>query len=346
MASQVKDDAWLQWIAGLLGGASRTTCTATFPPDRFHCLLDELPLHLIPQDFLRSERARKMLEQPLFLNPECTILPAGEWPHELRKQDELLSGFAWQGSIAWVRDPATRGLLPFWLGSGLERVVESLRASSPQSLAENERFLLAAAGVLIPRDQVSQPKSNGNMIATNRAEAFRDKGYVPIRSLLHPFHVAALRRYYRCQLRGGAFRLGDEQNPLRFVAKNEAVARFFHHQFTGMVSTIAGQPVKPSYVYLASYLSGAELIRHTDRPQCEFSITLCLDFSPEPACATSWPIRLQTNRGTVAVYQALGDALVYRGPRVPHYRTPLPEGKTSTSIFFHYVAEDFQGPLD
>jgi hypothetical protein len=125
-----------------------------------------------------------------------------------------------------------------------------------------------------------------------------------------------------------------------------SVARFFHHQIANAVSAVVGETVKPSYVYLASYLSGAELKKHTDRQQCEFSVTLCLDFSPEPALATSWPIRLDTPEGSVTVYQALGDGLVYRGTKVPHYRHVLAEGHTSTSIFFHYVPVNFSGPLD
>jgi hypothetical protein len=31
---------------------------------------------------------------------------------------------------------------------------------------------------------------------------------------------------------------------------------------------------------------------------------------------------------------------------VPHYRDVLPAGRTSTSIFFHYVPADFCGPLE
>ena len=122
--------------------------------------------------------------------------------------------------------------------------------------------------------------------------------------------------------------------------------RFFHHQLTSTLSRIAGRALKPSYVYLASYLSGAELKKHTDREQCDYSITFCLDYSPEPKLATPWPICLQTPRGTVKVYQVLGDGLAYRGTQLPHFRAPLPEGQTSTSIFFHYVTAEFAGPLD
>jgi hypothetical protein len=124
------------------------------------------------------------------------------------------------------------------------------------------------------------------------------------------------------------------------------VARFFHHQLTAAVAAIAGEPVKPSYVYLAAYQPGAILEKHTDRAQCEFSVTLCVDYSPEPRNATSWPIHLHKKSGTVAVFQAIGDALLYRGCQLPHSRDPLPEGHTSTSIFFHYVRENFTGSLD
>jgi hypothetical protein len=48
----------------------------------------------------------------------------------------------------------------------------------------------------------------------------------------------------------------------------------------------------------------------------------------------------------VTVFQAIGDALLYRGRELPHSRDALPEGHTSTSIFFHYVREDFAGSLD
>jgi hypothetical protein len=348
MASPVKDAAWLEWIAGLMGTGSRQTLTAPLPQDRFHCLVDELPLHLIPQGFHRSSALRKHVEQPLFLSPQCSIYPAGQWPQELEEHQELVSGFARQGTIAWVRDPASRSLLPFWLGPKLEALVRSLRPGEAltAALSREELFRLAASRILVPEGQAQQIQQGGPDSVSRNSLTFLQQGYLPLRSLLHPFHVAALRRYYRYQLRRGAFPRGDRDNPLRYVAKNEPVARFFHHQLTHTVSAVAGQRVKPSYVYFASYLSGAELTKHTDRPQCEFSVTLCLDFSPEPACETSWPIRLETSRGTVAVYQALGDGLVYRGPSVPHYRTALPEGHTSTSIFFHYVAEDFEGPLD
>jgi len=82
MASQVKDAAWLEWIAGLMGVGSRQTHSATLPPGQFHCLLDELPLHLVPQRRFESQSWRQS-HHSLFLNPECSVLPAGGVPAEL-----------------------------------------------------------------------------------------------------------------------------------------------------------------------------------------------------------------------------------------------------------------------
>jgi hypothetical protein len=348
MASPVKDTAWLEWIAGLMGAASRQSHTAVLPPQEFHCLLDELPLHLIPQPALARRFQRCDLFQPLFLNPECSLLSPGAVPPELQANRKLLEGFSLKSTVAWVHDTATSSFHPFWLGPELEALVLRLRAGepAPASLPELQRVLLAAAGILTPANQAQQRLADWSAMTNKYHQMFRERNYAPLGGLIHPFNLAALRRYYRCAIRRGAIRLGDEQSPRRYVAHNEPVARYFHHNIAKAISAVVGEPIKASYVYLASYLSGAELKRHTDREQCELSVTLCLDFSPEPDVETPWPIRLDTTEGTATVYQALGDGLLYRGTKVPHYRDVLAKGYTSTSIFFHYVPEDFSGPLD
>ncbi len=348
MASPVKDTAWLEWIAGLVGAASRQRYTAMLPPHEFHCLLDELPLHLVPGHFLDRQDGRDELSQPLFLNPLCSVLPAGEFPPELQAHRDLLQAFHLQSTVTWVRDPATNSLQPFWLGPQLETMLSQLSAGEPvsPSFPHELRFLLAKAGILTTVNHSERRLEEWSKVVKAGTQVFREKDYAPLSNLIHPFNLASLRRYYRYAIRRGAIRLGDEQSPRRYVAHNEPVARYFHHQIAKTVSAIVGQPVKPSYVYVASYLSGAELKEHIDREQCEFSVTLSLDFSPEPELATPWPIRLHTADGTVTIYQKLGDGLVYRGTKVPHYRHLLAEGCTSTSIFFHYVPADFSGPLD
>jgi hypothetical protein len=214
------------------------------------------------------------------------------------------------------------------------------------SLPPNIQSVLCAARILVePRTSESQQHAWSEAIQRWRVK-FRENGYAPISGLIHPYLLAALRQHYRRKIRTGTMHLGDGQSSRRYVAHNEPAARFFHLQLTPLVSRLVGEPVKPSYTYAAAYLSGARLEKHTDREQCAFSITLCIDYSPEPAGATSWPLHLQTSNGTTTVYQALGDGLLYRGQELPHYRGTLTKGHTSTSIFFHYVRENFAGSLD
>lgn len=345
MASSLNNPAWLQWVSSLTGGVSRQTQAATFPSDRFYCLLDELPLHLIPQ------RARNLVSEShesmeyVLLNQHCDLRVAEDVPEEVQLSDESRASFALQGTIAWVRN-RDGGFWPFWLGPKLEALVRKIRSHGvvPPDASRTAVALLAAAGILTAKNGPGVLQNPIGVLQQSGA-LFRNKGYAPLPALLHPFHVAALRRYYRSRIRQGGIHLGDAQSPLRYVAHDEPVACFFHRQFTPLYSALAGEPLKPSYVYFASYLGGADLQKHIDREQCEFSITLCLDFSPEPQLETSWPIRLETSNGEIAVYQALGDALAYRGTQLPHFRHSLPSGHTSTSIFFHYVRADFQGLL-
>jgi hypothetical protein len=330
-------------MASLMGG-SRQTYAATFPPDRYYCLLEELPLHLLPRPQRASLQVSPNTE--LVLNPACSLRWADDLPHELSARKYLMSGFALQGGIAWVRESRYGTLVPFWLSPDMQALVGELRPNEPvpSTIPPATRALLQAAGILLPSKADDAGKHEGSLRSS--AAQFQAKGYAPLPGLIHPFHVAALRRYYRQQIRTGAIQLGDRQSARRYIAHNEPVAKFFHDQLTSRLSRIAGRALKPSYAYLASYLSGAELKKHTDREQCDYSITFCLDYSPEPKLATPWPICLRTPRGTVKVYQMLGDGLAYRGTQLPHFRAPLPDGQSSTSIFFHYVSAEFAGSLD
>jgi hypothetical protein len=352
LAAPVKQSEWLEWVATLVGEASWHSYAATLSPDRFHCLLDDLPLHLIPQYFFRSARMRTERYEPLFLNPLCSIGPASRLPGELSDRrdsqgKDLLAGFDLRGTLAWVRDSAIGFLQPFWLGPRLDAIVSGLHAGdpAPQEISQTDLATLSAAGILIPRGHAADRSREWGDVIAKFGPIFRERDYAPIGNLIHPFHVAALRRYYRCLIRQGKIKLGDPQSPRRYVSYNDPVARFFHQQIAFVVAAMAGEAIRPSYVYMGSYLSGADLKKHIDREQCEFSVTLCLDFSPEPAFETPWPIHLDTPRGTTTVYQALGDGLCYRGTRVPHSRGVLAPGRTSTSIFFHYVAAGFTGSL-
>ena len=344
MVSPIDDTPWLAWMEKLMANSAAVP-EAELPASLFYCQLEKQPDHLVPQYALAAGRQDP---EDLPLNPDCVFTESGELPSRLSESASSTEKLALQGHVAWVPHLATRQLQPYWLSHELRDRLEDLRSGkgSSSDISPDAWAALATAGVLVkPSDAVAESRRWTETLA-RAAREFQEREYVPVSGLIHPFHVAALRRYYRHRVRTGGMVLGDGQSSRRYVAHNDGVARFFHRQLTSAMSAVAGEAVKPSYVYVASYQGGAKLDVHTDRLQCEFSITFCLDYAPEPQLATPWPLKLHTKTGIVTVYQAIGDALLYRGRSVPHSRDTLRQGQTSTSIFFHYVKEGFSGTLD
>jgi hypothetical protein len=214
----------------------------------------------------------------------------------------------------------------------------------PPGLPPHAQWVLTGANILVDPGQPDRRRKDWMETTWSSAKAF-ERGYVNVAGLIPPFHLGALRRYYRYHTRAGTFVLGDGQVERRFIAHNEGVARFFHCQLTYAVGDIARTLVKPSYSYLAAYESGSILERHVDREQCEFSVTLCIDATPEPAAQPPWPIQLDIPDGALRIWQYIGDGLLYRGRYLPHYRDMLPEGYTYSALLLHYVDRAFEGEL-
>jgi hypothetical protein len=176
--------------------------------------------------------------------------------------------------------------------------------------------------------------------------AFQADGHVIARDLLPAGELAALRRYYAALLDAGLVQLGDRQSAARFSAYNDPVGRFVHARLVGAMSAVVGQPVAPSFSYLFSYLEGATLEPHKDRPQAEFSISLQIDHTPAPAAEIGWPLGFLFDDGRTACADLrIGDAVLYHGRALTHYRAQLPPGQRSTILVLEYVPHDFDGLL-
>ena len=102
-------------------------------------------------------------------------------------------------------------------------------------------------------------------------------------------------------------------------------------RLTDRISKLAGKTLKPTYTYCRVYFKGAVLTPHTDRPSCEYSVTLNLSQSHP------WSIFM----GDMAVIQNPGDGVIYKGCEIEHSRKEF-EGDEYVQVFLHYV--DADGP--
>jgi len=99
------------------------------------------------------------------------------------------------------------------------------------------------------------------------------------------------------------------------------------------IEKYSGKRLYPTYSYARLYSPGDELKKHKDRPSCEISVTLTLGFDGEV-----WPIFIEGNQ----IDMQIGDAVLYRGMEVEHWREPYKQGKWQAQVFLHYV--DADGP--
>ena len=273
------------------------------------------------------------------------VQPGPSIPLEIRHRAKFRERFLAGYPLIWVEDGITTILSPFWIPHDWFRPIAELRpGNSPAQLPGNVADALRWAGVLCHPDQEGEASERRRGALRRAKEGFGERGYANVGNLLHPGQVAALRSYFQRRTMG-LKQIGDNQCDRRYAIHNESVARFYHHQLASVVAHVVGESVVPSYCYFVGYTEGAELARHVDRPQCEFSATLLVDFHPLPEDETPWPLWLDTSHGPVPVHQSLGDALIYRGRRLPHWRTALPNGSRSYSLLLHYVSPNFSGQL-
>jgi hypothetical protein len=99
-----------------------------------------------------------------------------------------------------------------------------------------------------------------------------------------------------------------------------------------LLEGITSRRLYPCYSFLRVYSRGSELVKHTDRPSCEYSVTLTVGGEQ----GRQWPIWVEGAQGPAAVDMAPGDLMVYKGAALPHWREPF-DGEFWVQLFLHYV---------
>ena len=99
------------------------------------------------------------------------------------------------------------------------------------------------------------------------------------------------------------------------------------------ISKIVGKNLIPQYTYARIYKNGSDLKIHSDRPECQYSVTLSLGGDYKKP----WPIWIKDYAGNVnEVPLDEGDMVVYHGTELEHWRDKF-EGTAQDQLFMHYV---------
>jgi hypothetical protein len=154
-------------------------------------------------------------------------------------------------------------------------------------------------------------------------------------------------------------------SPKSSLGKSEGCYKFppavaLHRWLRDNLRDVIDIELVETYSYTRTYDRGAYLKSHTDRPSCEISATICLDYKSDDN--TPWKIWVQNDRnyiddavhdqpslfeisqkpvigkreGCVAVSLEVGDVLLYQGPNIPHWRDTF-LGDYSSHMFLHFI---------
>lgn len=166
---------------------------------------------------------------------------------------------------------------------------------------------------------------------------FDEKGYVILRGFLDPGSVATMSRYmeYRAKQSNGNW----EDPTSRYGFYADPLAETVLYNAREEVEKASGRELHPTYAYSRIYVNGDQLKKHVDRPSCEISVTVNVAIDADEP----WPIWCQYKGSEpVKCMLAPGDAVVYKGCEVVHWREPLTHANINAQFMLHYV--DKNGP--
>lgn len=172
----------------------------------------------------------------------------------------------------------------------------------------------------------------------NNTEEFQTKGYTIVRGFLDSQSVHTISRYLENSLKrypennqggkdGDSSKISWYADPLIETVLLNSLPE---------MEQITGSKLFPSYSFTRVYTKGDELKPHTDRPACEVSVTCHVATVGKP-----WPIWMQApGSEPLEHYLEPGDACVYHGCQVKHWRKPATETDVNVQFMLHYVKQD------
>ena len=188
---------------------------------------------------------------------------------------------------------------------------------------------------------------------------YRQDGYALVRGLIPKEVARAFMGLIRDGLQGQVPKPNYDapilvRPSVDIAGKHYAPMQTFLWGLTPAMEQVAGCALLPTYDYFRFYREGDICKIHRDRPACEHSLSLTLDYSDD----APWALEVGklgaagpddifaddfAGEPSAALAMEIGDGVAYRGVEHRHGRTsPNPNG-WSAHLFMHWVERD--GPF-
>ena len=190
---------------------------------------------------------------------------------------------------------------------------------------------------------------------------YQANGYALIREMVPREVARALMNRIRTDLGPGPVKLPPSEvapilnrNALEIYGNQYTPLQTFLWALTGPMEQVTGSRLIPTYDYFRVYREDDVCRVHRDRPACEHSLSLTLDYSDD----APWPLEVGSagmagpgdevaenfgNEPMASMAMEIGDAVAYRGVTHRHGRTMPNPNLWSAHLFLHWVDRD--GPF-
>jgi alkylated DNA repair dioxygenase AlkB len=164
------------------------------------------------------------------------------------------------------------------------------------------------------------------------ANDFNKVGYVVLRNLVPANEVKRLYAYTLSKLELGNKDDGQVPGSPSFYQDDEVIA--LQKALLPALEKLIDKQLAAVFCYNRIYRKGAVLRMHKDSARAEISATINLGFQGE----TGWDLWLvDYNENSQKISLAPGDALLYHGSKLHHWRGKLEESDLVSQVMFHFV---------
>lgn len=173
----------------------------------------------------------------------------------------------------------------------------------------------------------------------NSVEQFKTHGYLVIRNLMTHDDALTLYQYTLSRLTLGNADDGQVPGSPSFYQDME-VAKL-QKSLTPSIENAIQTSLIPVFCYHRIYRTGAVLRMHKDSARAEISATINLGQKGEPW--DLWLVDYDENTQNIKLFP--GDALIYYGNRLHHWRGKLVDSDLVSQMMFHYVNRNFKNTI-
>ena len=167
---------------------------------------------------------------------------------------------------------------------------------------------------------------------------FEQNSYALVKGFIDPQGIQTISRYVEYTLKQNLMaRCVDPAAPSYARYADPLIETVLYNSLEHM-EEITGKKLFATYSYSRVYVKGDVLEPHVDRPSCEISVTVHIATKGDP-----WPIWMKVRgKEPARIVLEPGDAVVYKGCEVTHWRDVADKTEVNAQFMLHYV--DQNGP--